>query len=326
MCYLPGRARAETVISIFLLVIIILIAAGVFVRQLQYDPGQSNSDRQVTDGLTWLLPSGFETMTQPESYDAESLYEKIDGKVGLYLGSGFIDLICRRFVNKDDENLWMELFVYDMGNNKNAFSVYSLQKRPDADMLSFSHPGYHYKTSNGLYFACGKYYVELVGSAESAELDNAMAKIAVKFASRIAVDGAEIAEIALFPKNKLVEGSIKLYLANVFGFEGLTETFTAQYDFDEETITAFFSKRSDLQSALNIAGNYYNFLLDNGAIAKQVSNKIDGLFKVFDFYGTTEIVFATGPFVAGVHQAENQQLAEKLAIELYNKLSETNKQ
>jgi hypothetical protein len=44
--------------------------------------------------------------------------------------------------------------------------------------------------------------------------------------------------------------------------------------------------------------------------------------KVVDFYGTTEIVFAVGPYVAGIHEAENQQAAEQLAERLFDKLEE----
>ena len=41
-----------------------------------------------------------------------------------------------------------------------------------------------------------------------------------------------------------------------------------------------------------------------------------------DSYGTTEIVFTVGHFVAGIHEAENQQAAEKLAEILINRLNE----
>ncbi|MBA7643762.1 hypothetical protein ES703_51495 [subsurface metagenome] len=43
--------------------------------------------------------------------------------------------------------------------------------------------------------------------------------------------------------------------------------------------------------------------------------------KMIDFYGTTEIIFATGPFVAGVHECENEQLANELAAILFKKLA-----
>ena len=104
-------------------------------------------------------------------------------------------------------------------------------------------------------------------------------------------------------------------------FEGFTDIFTAQYKLSDETITAFFSKRSDSRDAQLVAKSYYNFLLENGGELKPVTNKsLEG--KVVDFYDTTEIVSAAGSFVVGIHEAENQQYAEKLATILINKLSQ----
>jgi hypothetical protein len=215
----------------------------------------------------------------------------------------------------------MELFVYDMGNIRNAFSVYSTQRRAEAE--PFPPMRFAYKTGNALYFVHGKYYIELVGSSESNELLRAMAEVARKIRANLAIDyDTNIDELALFPKENLIGESIKLYLTNAFGFEKLTDTFSAQYKLDSDTITAFLSRRADPQDAQLTAESYYNFLIANGGSAKPAVNKtFEG--KVVDFYDTTEIVFATGPFVAGIHEAENQQAAEKLAEILFNKLSNT---
>jgi hypothetical protein len=43
---------------------------------------------------------------------------------------------------------------------------------------------------------------------------------------------------------------------------------------------------------------------------------------IIGFYGTIEIICSIGPYVAGVHEAKNQQSAEKLAVQLINKLSD----
>jgi hypothetical protein len=274
--------------------------------------------------LDSLAPSGFEAFSGIETYTAENLYEKINGKAPLYTDSGFKKLFTRRFVNKGDNSLWFELYVYDMANIRNAFSVYSTQKRAGVEMLSFAYPRFHYKTGNGLYFVHGKYYVELVGSSESTKLLKAMVEVTQKISSTLTADGntrAFEAKTALFPKGNIVPGSIKLYLADAFGFEGLTDTFTAQYKIDGETITAFLSKRLDYKDAEAVAESYRNFLIENGAVAKGTTNKIlEG--KVVDFYDTTEIVLAAGPFVVGIHEAENQQAAEKLAEMLVTRLNE----
>jgi hypothetical protein len=117
---------------------------------------------------------------------------------------------------------------------------------------------------------------------------------------------------------------MKLYLKNAFGFEGLSDVFTAQYKIGGQPITVFFSKRPNAQDAEAMAASYRKFLTENGATIKQTTSEFLKN-KVFDFYGVTEMVFTTGQFVVGVHEAENQDAAEKAAMILAVKLSNGNK-
>ena len=334
--------RLESAISICLLAILFLIAFGVFIKQFNYNMSrfgidttaaelslqraEANEKRQMD--LSSLAPSGFEMLSRIEVYNSENLYEKINGKAPLYTESGFEKLFTQRFVSKDDQNLWVELFVYDMATTRNAFSVFSVQRRADADIISLFHPSFGYRTSNALYCVNGHYYIELVGSSESNELFKAMVAIAQKIRSELAVDKVtEIAELSLFPIEDIVPGSAKLYLANAFGFQGLTDTFTSQYKSGDETITAFLSRRPDQQDAKKVAESYYNFLINNGGTEiSPMTVRGESVGKIMDFYGTTEIVFATGPFVAGVHECENEQLANELAAILFKKLAEMERQ
>jgi hypothetical protein len=325
--------RLESAISICILAILFLIAAGVFVKQFDYDMSRfgidtaavpkleiRNSKFETSFELSSLVPAGFETVSKIEVYNSKNLYEKINGKAPFYIESGFEKLSTQRFVSKNDQSLWMEAFIYDMAAVRNAFSVYSLQRRPEAE--SFGPMRFAYKTGNALYFAHGKYYIELIGSSKSGILFRAIAEVARKIRANLSIDyDTAIDELALFPQENLVPGSIRLYQANAFGFEGLTNTFTAKYRLGNETVTAFLGKRADSEDAEAVAEGYRNFLIENGAVTKNTTNKtIEG--KVMDFYGTTEIVFTVGPFVAGIHEAENRQAAEKLAEILLNKLKE----
>ncbi len=338
----PKRAkRLESAISFCLLAVLFLIAVGLFLKQSDSDMGRFgiytavpglSSQKSEGNGpettLGTLAPTGFEPLSEPQTYTEENLYEKINGKAPLYIESGFRKLFTQRFVSKDDQNLWMELFLFDMGTAKNAFSVYSVQRRPDAAPMSSVEDRkggqtmqFAYRTTNASYFAIDKYYVELVGSAESQELLEAMLAVAGKIPAQLAAKDTEIAELRLFPQENIVPDSFKLHSAGVFGFEGLTDTFTARYTFDGSSLTAFLSRRQNAQDAQLVAESYYKFLINNGGVDKPLINKnIEA--KVVEFYGTTEIVFTTGPFLAGIHEAQNQQTAEKLAEMLINKLKE----
>ncbi|MHC4499132.1 MAG: DUF6599 family protein [Planctomycetota bacterium] len=227
----------------------------------------------------------------------------------------------QRFMSRDKEDLWMELFVYDMTNTRNAFSVYSMQRRTDAQIIPLFGPLSGYGTSNALYFVHGPYYVELISSSESGELSKAMAEISRRMATKLVFkDDTEIAELNLFPSKNLVPGSVKLYLTDAFGFERLTDTFAAKYRFGDETITAFLSKRPSADEAVEVFEEYTKFLLDNGGKLIPVTNP---QVRFVDFYGTLEIVFVTGPFLFGIHEAENRELAGKVEEMILKKLIAT---
>jgi len=66
---------------------------------------------------------------------------------------------CQRFRDRSDAAAWIEVFVYDMAELKNAFTVFSKQRRPGVEELG----ELAYATPNSLHFDQGKYYVEIVG-------------------------------------------------------------------------------------------------------------------------------------------------------------------
>jgi hypothetical protein len=331
--------RLESAISICLVAVLFLIALGILIRQANYDMSRYGIGTVIAERPPTLLeleteqeqpftlssaaPAGFAPLSKTAVYSPENLYEKINGKAPLYTDSGFKELSTQRFVSKTDESLWMEVYVYDMGVVKNAFCVYSIQRRAEAEALPPMR--FAYRTSNAVYLVHGKYYIELVGSAESDELFKAMSEVLRKIRANLTIDyDSGIAELAFFPEDNLVEDSQKFYLANVFGSEGLTDTFSARYKFGDDTITAFLSKRASADEAQAVAAGYHKFLIDNGGSVKPAASKtFEG--KVIDFYDTTEIVFSTGPFVAGIHEAENQQPAEELAEILIKKLTQAAK-
>lgn len=317
--------KFESVVGLSLLAILIIITITILITQSEYDMTLFGVGTAVSDpgtekiSLTSLAPAGFEPLSE-ETYLADNLYEKINGKAPLYIEAGFVKLSTARFVNKNDEGLWMELFIFDMANIKNAFSVYSVQRRPGVEILPDMQFGY--RTTDAPYLVHGKYYVEFIASSKSDELFKAMIETAQKIQANLPIDvDTEIPELSYFPQDNLAAGSHKLYLESAFGFEGFSDIFTAQYKFGDQTITAFLSRRPDPQDARLVAKSYHKFLIENGGVAKPAINKILKE-KVVDFYDTTEIVSATGPFVVGIHEAENQQYAEKLATILINKLSQ----
>ncbi|GAF79237.1 unnamed protein product, partial [marine sediment metagenome] len=188
----------------------------------------------------------------------------------------------------------------------------------DAEAVSLFGPSFGYRTVNALYFVGGKYYIELVGSSESEELFNAISQVAKNVQNDLAPTGTEIPQFSYFPRQGLIAETIKLYISDGFGFGDWTDVFTGQYKINEEVVTVFFSDCGDDRTAKTVAENYYNFSIGSGGTEKE-SKQLPG--KIIDIFGATEIVFAAGRFVAGVHEADNEAAAIKAAIMLKDNLT-----
>jgi hypothetical protein len=326
-----GRARTfETAVSVLILLIMIGTAVGIYIISRDYNMarfGIASEQEQQGD---------FPPVGRAETYNYDNLYEKIDGKAPMYQEAGFVGLTAQRFAAKSNPELGFELYIYDMNNAKNAFSVYSRQKRADGiDLSDLGASAFGYVAGNAICISLGKNYIEMIGSAESNELVDGMKGIAKNMAAQFKPgEKDKMAELGYFPAacgeqgrtEGTVAGTWKLQIDNAFGFDGLTDTYSAQYKVADKSITIFLSRRKNADEAKKVAKNYYDFLITNGAKALTVDSEIlkSAGASVVDFYGAFEIVFSTGTFVGGVHEANDKQAAQKAAEVLMSRLKEIN--
>jgi hypothetical protein len=322
MRQLPGRTgAAETAAGVCILAVLLGIAVAILVKQGHYwDPARAMAERPAkANSLVSTIPSppGFKAASAVESYNPDTLYEKIDGKADMYLEAGFKSLVCQRFVSTKDEGVWLEAFVYDMDSPVSAFGVYGQQRRSDVVALDVT--PFAYKTVDGVYLAAGGAYVEIHGSAATEELSNAMLAVAKSLAGTVKMDAGVAAAIATFPKEGQVAGSAALYPAEAFGCSQLDNVYTMQYGIAGKSVLAFASPRESADAAAKLAADYGKFVVDNGG--RETTPKDAGFpARTFDLYKTTEIVFARGSIVAGVHGADDAAAAMGLARKLWDKL------
>jgi hypothetical protein len=328
MRFRRGRAGVpESFLSVFLLAALVLIGVGVFLKQFRYNQadfamqGASSNAAAAADkssAMALRAPAGYTASPKTETFDADSLYEKIDGKADLYLQSGFRQLDCRVYTSGNDPNLWMEICVYDMATPRNALAVFGVQRRPEGEAIGIG--DFAYQTPDAVFMEKGKYYVEITGSTVSEPLVKGMKELGAEFANGVGAGAGQIEELLLFPKEDLVPQSFKLYISGAYGYDGFKDLYGASYNVGGENVTGFICKVPDAAVADKLATDYKKFLTDNGGAPAAAANS---LLKdsVFDMGGETEIVFAKGRFVAGVHGAEKQDVAETAALRILERLS-----
>jgi hypothetical protein len=324
----PGIA--ETSIGIFILALLAGIAAVIYIEQSRFDPDlfmlAVQKDGAARKNLLpapnsapvpAFLPEDLIPLGPEETFDSETLSDKIDGKADLYLSSGFVKLTTRRFALKTEPKSWLELSIYEMGNPTNAFSVFSVQRRQDSKPVYLGVSAY--ATADALFFANGPKYFEILSASK--DLTEDMTTLAKNLVEAEPGYAGKPAESLLFPAESLDESSISLHLSDVFGFSGLDRVYTAGYYTGAARVTAFISQRENPEEATDLAVAYGRFLVDNGGSETgEVPNAPDS--KIYKVYDTYEVVIHRGKFFAGAHEADDVESAVEVASRIYSKLGE----
>jgi hypothetical protein len=263
------------------------------------------------------IPKGILPETSLEIFNPANLYEKIDGQAELYLSAGFKRLKSQSFVKADRPDLWVDLFVYDMGNVLNAFAVFSMQRREECESVKLGQ--FSCSLEGALFFVHGPYYVEIIASMGNAEASQILRSMAENFTRENRVEVKAIPELSLFPRRNLVENSISMIPSNAFGYDGLNQVFIASYGLGKEKITVFISHRESPSKAEALALKYHGFLLRYGGEDVKAGTGIKN-GRVVKIAGAYEVIFTHKAYLAGVHEATDRVGAEALAERVYKKL------
>ncbi len=320
-------STAERRLSLMLLLVLAGIAVTLLLVQHRYDPGawQERPDalagaRSGESAAIDFAALGLQPLTPPENYDAATLSDKINGKAELYLAAGFVSLATRRLApQRGADGAFLEWYLYDMGRRRNAFAVFSVQKRPERETLDLTADAY--RAANGLFMVHGRYYVEIIAADASDIMTAAVLETARAFVARTPVQEENLIETKLFPDAERVPDSIALIAANAFGLEGLDWIYTAQYRLAAGEALAFLARRSSPAEAAAARDAFAAYFIEYGGepVDPPAGLQAASVIKILDAY---EIVLTHGPFLLGVHEAVDSEQALDLAARMLSRVRE----
>ena len=262
-----------------------------------------------------LIPevAGFTPLAPVESYNADNLSDKIDGKAELYLSAGFKEMSCRSFGLGGPGGAHVDVYLYDMGSAQNTFAVFSGQRRSGSPSIPLTANAY--ATANALFFTQGKFYVEIVADRASETLQKSLGDYATALLAKLPSEAKAKDAAALFPKEGLVRETVRLCAADTFGCEGLNNMLTGEYSLKDGKATAFIAVQDTPEQAQVEAKRYLDFLAANGYQKVQAPGA-PGDLTVLGLDNSFEIVFVEGRTLAGVHDATTVAAALELAAQL----------
>ncbi len=178
----------ERIAGLLILLVLVSIAAAMVLRQLRWmEQAQQGAALEVpasepapapvepappapASGLgAWV--SGWAATGSAEHYDADRLFEKVNGHAPLYLDAGFEDLEVQRFEDPEDTTRSLELRLWTMASPEAAAHVRAETARPGGEPPA---PELDGQCLEGACFvALGSHYLEVLASPPAAEMTEA---------------------------------------------------------------------------------------------------------------------------------------------------------
>ncbi len=250
-----------------------------------------------------LAPKGWKQTGPIEHYNVAALYNKINGRSELYMAYDVVGLSWVSFVQENNADNFVDLFIYDMRTPKNGFGIFSVEReagQTPSDLGRLS-----YQTGSNFYFWQGKYYGYVNASRKNDENTKAAHDVLVALLQRLSDSGETIDGLDWLPQEGLIQDTVQYFKADALSLDFLTDTFAGQYQAGDVKYRAFVSRRADEAEATGIVASFGEYSKNYAESAETLT--IDGVeVTVADWGGVFDAAFHIGTTVAGVSNVEGK--------------------
>lgn len=251
---------------------------------------------------------GFQPMGDTEFYNADNLFEKIDGRAPAYLTFNFQQLRCRSFSVTGAAGSFVDVYEYRFDTPVNAFGMFALERDPKGGSLVFAPDGY--VSGMGFFFRQGACYVQVLASDQKAKTLELAKAIAENCAKTLPADDSGLAARRRLPATGMDPASVQFVQENAQGQAFLKNVFQASYDFAGKKLPFFLM----VTSPTDAAAAWKAYLDFAGQFGGQVTAlpDINGA-KVFaaQNFGTWKVIYQRDGEVGGVYDAGDLDTARQ---------------
>ncbi len=234
-------------------------------------------EKEDIPSLRSLLPevAPWKLSEAPQTYLPETLYEYIDGAAEIYLSYDFLGLIVAQY-KKAGSGASLTVEIYNMGNEKNSFGIYSAERFPESRFVSIGTQGYLEEGS--LNFLAGKYYIKLLCFDCGSESGDRLKLFAQEVTKRIKAKPGFPSLLQSLPREGLILNSEKYISRNFLGYSFLHSGYTADYKLDGLDFECFLIEGENEQDAQNMLEQYLK------ARSREDVQQIGGAYRIKDRY------------------------------------------
>lgn len=259
---------------------------------------------------------GWSRVTEPEHYEADNLWEYINGQADFFIDYGFVRVDTAEYRNEQESGS-VVLEVYRMGRPQEAFGIFAAERTRDDRPLDIGAGAY--LGANVLGFWQAEQYVKLTSFDEGPAVEQLLIGLAEETSSRIPSQGNELETLLLFPEEDRVEASERFIPKNFLGQPFLSDAYRVNYENDGQRLQLFVVNTGSSEEARSHFKRLEDFY--RGRNQEQVTLEttrdppmliVDGLSKTVVFQLDHRLGGATGMKSLDTGQAAAAALAEEM--------------
>jgi len=257
------------------------------------------------------LPPGWTVgksgSTHLETFNAENLFEKIDGRAESFIQYDVKGMAYTYYHPTGDESNEVQLYIFEMANPLKALGKYGSEKPEGATIVAVGTEGY--TSAGSTLFHSGPYYTQIVSTKDDAKFAAfalALAKqIAAKQKPEASVAGGKPvsspdALFALLP-NGQGRAAPKYVAQDVFGYSFLTDVFMADYSVGDATWQGFLRPYPTPEAAKAVFDKYVSTAKQDGAEMKIPTVEGVDQFVISENTGLIDVIFRKGNVIGGAN-------------------------
>jgi hypothetical protein len=295
---------------------VLIIAAGCQAQDEERTPSAAVTATEkgsLSATLFGLTPEGWKLYDDSVlQFTAENLYEQIDGRAEFYLAYDVVEMTFASYERDTQGGQFVDVSVYDMGTPTHAFGVFSGERTRRAPPVELGREAY--RTGANYYIWKGQYYVQIVASDTTDELQDYGLDMAREVTDLLRDDGQPVWGLEALPKDDRVPGSEQYFLVDAMALDFMRNTYIAEYTKSGTVVTAFLSRRDSPESARDAIGRYIEHAELYGEGLERVT--ADGVELVTcDMGGSYDVIFQKHRLVGGVTGVEDREVAIQTAVD-----------
>jgi hypothetical protein len=239
-------------------------------------------------------------------YNANNLWDIIDGAADLYLEYAFVDLHIARYINTDSIEVKAELYRH--ATEVDAFGIYSQERDTGYNFIQLGVQGY--LQQGVLNFLTGSYYIKLSTFQKGSKAQEAMLTISKTLTAYLKQNNTLPKLFHVFPEERKLSNTEQYVARNFLGYSFLNSAYTVLYK-DSAAFKVFVIESATPEKANAMIEKYLH------AVPKETVMKLDsGTYQIRDPHNGAIGLQIFNQYICGIINCANSKTRDQYLNEV----------